>query len=261
VFSLAFSIGIIVIGLSFAGSWGFLSAPFLCCLGAGAVLLYVFIRHELHTKSPVMNLGLFRSKTFSMANGVCLTSYLVQQMITYLLTFYLISVMGLKSNIAGFILLASPVVMMVFSPIGGSMADRKGTRLPAGVGVALICAGCLVMSFLAETSPFYMVIGALLLVGSGCGLSVSSINAAILGAAPKEHAGVASGMLATMRNFGQTMGVVCGSLILALRQPAFQGLAGQGAYLYAQRDTFYFGIAVLAVSLALIVLLPAQRPQ
>ena len=59
------------------------------------------------------------------------------------------------------------------------------------------------MSLLKERSTVYYVIGALICFGIGNGLSVSAINTAIFSAVPKEHSGVASGMVATMRNLGQ----------------------------------------------------------
>jgi len=260
VISLALSIGIIVIALNFISSPGFMPIPFLCCLITGAIGLIVFIWHELHAASPIMNLKLFRNRTFSLSNTICLTSYLVQQLITYLMPGYLINILLLRADTAGLMMLASPAFMLIFSPIGGSMADKKGTRLPAGLGIASIALGCLIMSFLNESSPFFIIIVVLLLVGTGNGLSVSSINASIIGSAPAESAGVASGMLATMRNLGQTLGVVFGTMILTVRQSAYHNVAENKAYLFGQRDSYYFGIAVLAVSLVLVTLLPGKRP-
>ncbi|MCL2774194.1 MAG: MFS transporter [Oscillospiraceae bacterium] len=252
-------VGAIVIGLNFSGIWGFLSVPFLSCMAAGIIGFMLFIRYETAVKSPLINLNLFRNKTFSLANTVSLISYLVQQLITYLMPFYLINILLFQSHSAGLIMLISPVLMMFFSPLGGSLADKMGTRLPAGIGLVLICAGCLIMSFTRETTTFIMALAVLALAGSGNGLSVSSINAAIINSVPLSHVGVASGMLATMRNLGQTLGVVCGTVILTLRQPVYKDYMERKAYLFAQRDTYYFGIAVLITALILIFLLPNKK--
>jgi MFS family permease len=208
--------------------------------------------------SPLMQLRLFKNKTFSLANSVCLISYLVQQLITYLMPFYLINMLLLSSSTSGLIMLASPILMMIFSPVGGSMADVKGTKLPASIGLILICIGCLIMGLFGGTMLFAVAMIALLLVGAGNGFSVSSINTAIIDAAPIEHVGIASGMLATMRNFGQTLGVLFGTLLLTLRQPIYKAFSEQNAYLFAQRDTFYFGLLVVIVALVLVLLLPKK---
>jgi len=254
------SVGAIVIGLNFCGVWGFASAPFIACMLAGILGLAAFVKRETVIKSPLMDLSLFKSRAFSLANAVCLISYLVQQLITYTMPFYLINILLLSSNGAGLIMLASPLLMMFFSPVGGGLADKRGGRLPAGAGLALICAGCLIMSFMRETSAPAAVVAVLILAGTGSGLSVSSINSVIISSAPESHAGVASGMVATMRNLGQTLGVVCASMILTLRQPVYANLPGRGAYLFAQRDAYYFGVGALIAALILILFLPANRP-
>ncbi|MDR3594473.1 MAG: MFS transporter [Clostridium sp.] len=253
------SAGALSIGLNFSNNWGWKSASFLGCMLLSTLTLYIFIIYEKRAKSPLMSLELFKSRTFSIANVVCMLSYLVQQLITYLVPFYLIDILLLPSDKSGLIMLASPIMMMVMSPVGGSMTDKHGTRLPACIGLIFICGSCLLMSSLKESSVYVIVILALLGAGIGNGLSVSSINTAILNSAPREHAGIASGMLATMRNLGQTLGVASSSVILTSRQLVYNktpNLSEKGVYLLAQRDTYYFGILILAAALIFVFFLP-----
>jgi sugar phosphate permease len=48
--------------------------------------------------------------------------------------------------------------MMVMSPVGGSMSDKHGTRLPSGIGLIFICVSCLFMSLLKKSSNYTIVI-------------------------------------------------------------------------------------------------------
>lgn len=253
------SIGAFSVGLNFSIKWGWESAPFLGCILLSVLALYIFIMREKDTVSPLMPLHLFKSRTFCMANVVCMLSYLVQQLVTYLVPFYLVDILLLPSDQSGLIMLAYPIMMMVMSPVGGSMSDKHGTRLPSGIGLIFICGSCLFMSLLKESSSYTIVILTLIAMGIGNGLSVSSINAAILNSAPRKHAGVASGMLATMRNLGQTLGVASSSIILTSRQLVYNkntNLSVKDIYLLAQRDTYYFGILILIVALVFVFLLP-----
>jgi EmrB/QacA subfamily drug resistance transporter len=255
----AISVGAFSIGINFGNKWGFISVWFLGCMFLSILALYFFIMHEKRIESPLMSLQLFKNKTFSMANVVCMLSYLVQQLITYLVPFYLIDILLLPSDRSGLIMLASPIMMMIMSPVGGSLTDKRGTRLPAGIGLLFICGSCLLMSSLKQSSSYVMVILTLLAMGIGNGLSVSSINTAILSSAPRKNAGIASGMLATMRNLGQTLGVASSSVILTSRQLIYSkttNLSDKGVYLLAQRDTYYFGIFILIVALIFVFLLP-----
>ena len=107
-----------------------------------------------------------------------------------------------------------------------------------------------------------MVIFTLLAMGIGNGLSVSPINTAILSSAPRKNAGIASGMLTTMRNLGQTLGIACSSVILTSRELAYNkttNLSQKGIYLLAQRDTYYFGIFVLIVALVFVYMIPHSK--
>ncbi|MBV7272062.1 MFS transporter [Clostridium sp. PL3] len=256
------SIGSFSIGLNFSNKWGLHSIWFLGSMLLSLLLLYLFVIHEKHTESPLMFLKLFNNRTFSFANIVCMLSYLVQQLITYLVPFYLIDILLMPSDASGLVMLASPLMMMVLSPIGGSLTDKRGTRFPSSIGLLFICVSCLLMSFLKETSSYIMVIFTLLIMGIGNGLSVSSINTAILNSAPRENAGVASGMLATMRNLGQTLGVAFSSVILTSRQLFYSHsvkLSSKSIYVLAQRDTYYFGIFILIAALFCVYLLPSHK--
>lgn len=255
----AISVGAFSIAINFGNSWGLISIWFLGCMILSILSLYFFIMHEKHIESPLMSLQLFKNKTFSLANVVCMLSYLVQQLITYLVPFYLIDILLLPSDRSGLIMLSSPIMMMIMSPVGGSLTDKHGTRLPAGIGLIFICGSCLLMSLLKQSSSYVMVIFTLLAMGVGNGLSVSSINTAILSSAPRENAGIASGMLATMRNLGQTLGVASSSMILTSCQLFYSkttNLSDKSVYLLSQRNTYYFGIIILIIALIFVFLLP-----
>lgn len=253
------SIGAFSIGINFINKWGWKSSYFLVCILLSLIALFLFVIREKRIELPLMSLKLFENRTFSMANIICLLSYLVQQLITYLVPFYLIDILLLPSDKSGLIMLASPIMMMIMSPVGGSMTDKYGIRLPSGIGLICICLSCLLMSFLKNSSSYIVVIVTLLAMGAGNGLSVSSINTAILNSAPRDKAGVASGMLATMRNLGQTLGIALGSVMLTYRQMVYNkniNLGVNDIYLLAQRDTYYFGILILIAALILVFLLP-----
>ena len=65
-----------------------------------------------------------------------------------------------------------------------------------------------------------------------------------------------------MRNLGQTLGVACGSVIIAMQQSAYQAgtaLTAKGVYLKAERDAFYFGIAITVAALLMICKIPGGK--
>jgi EmrB/QacA subfamily drug resistance transporter len=259
----AAAVGTLAVSLNFSDNWGFLSVPFAACIAVFALMLVLFIRHEKRAPAPLMPLSLFRSKTFTLANAACALSYITQQLTTYLFPFFLINVLLLTSDKSGMVLLASPIAMMVLSPVGGALTDRYGSRLPAAMGLLLIAVNSILVGFFKEDMSLLFVIPVLVMVGAGNGLSVPAINSAILGAAPRESSGVASGMLATMRNIGNTFGTAIGSVVLISRQAHYGSVAGldkNQMYLFSQRDTFLVGFVLAAAAIVLVMRLPAKKP-
>lgn len=258
-FLFAVSIGTLAIGLNFSDNWGILSTPFLLCIIIFILALKLFIWRESMTNLPMMPLELFKDKTFTLANATSALSYMTQQLTAYLFPFFLINILALNADKAGLLLLASPIAMMIASPFGGGLSDKYGTRKPAIAGLVLIALNCLLVGFFKENMGLILVILVLCLAGAGNGLSVSAINSAILGSVPKEYSGVASGMLATMRNIGNTFGTAIGSTMLITRQVYYAseiGLSKDAIYLYAQKDTFLVGLGIALFAIILVLAMP-----
>jgi len=164
-------------------------------------------------------------------------------------------------------MLTTSIAMMLLSPIGGRLTDRYGSRGPALFGLCILATGCVLMSVMSEVTPAVFVITGLFFFGAGNAISVVAINIAVFSAVPREASGVASGMVATMRNLGQAVGVASAATIMALRQSHYLvRAAGEGAeimerhaiYLLAQRDTYHFGLFVLAVAVICMLAIPGK---
>jgi MFS family permease len=97
--------------------------------------------------------------------------------------------------------------MAVVAPVSGALSDRIGTRGLATAGMLLLSAGLAALGMLAMHGSLSSLAWALALVGLGVGMFVSPNNSALMGAAPKNRQGIASGVLATARNVGMVLGV------------------------------------------------------
>lgn len=253
-------IGTLSVGINFVDDWGisWKTGTLFAISAAGLVL---FIIREKHAEHPLLPLYIFKNRTFTMANCACLLSYLTQQLTTYLYPFFLADVMMMSSYHSGLIMLTSPVAMMIFSPVGGSIADKKGTKLPAVTGLVMIVASCLGTAFFHQGESFFFIVAVLAFMGMGNGLSVSAINNSILGSVDGSMSGIASGTLATMRNIGNTMGIAVGSVMLTLRQSHYASinLSHTSTYLKAQRDVFLFGALAAIVAICLILFIHDKK--
>jgi EmrB/QacA subfamily drug resistance transporter len=218
-------------GLSFATSIMLLVAVL-------AIISFLWI--ERRAKPPMLNLSLFRNLTFSFANISALLNFMSQYVTVFLTPFYLQRLLDYTPNNVGLIMTASPLAVMVIAPFSGFLSDRIGTRLLACFGAAICALALFFMSQLPPSASSLDVIWRLAIFGLGTGIFQSPNNSAVMGSAPRPQFGVASGILATVRNVGMVLGIATGGAVLyALIPPA---ILQQPSLISAEAAEFLFGL-------------------
>jgi EmrB/QacA subfamily drug resistance transporter len=180
-------------------------------LVGGIIGFFIFVAWENHAQSPLLNLNLFKSnKIFILSNTAALISYAATYAITFLLSLYLQYNKGLSPSVAGLILVTTPAVQSIFSPIAGRLSDRMEPRTLASAGMAVTMVGIGLLIFLDGNTPIAFLLVSLLILGFGFGLFISPNTNAIMSSINKQWYGVASATLATSRQIGimLSMGIV-----------------------------------------------------
>ncbi|MFX4263627.1 MFS transporter [Pelotomaculum propionicicum] len=184
---------------------------------AGLVLLVLFVWHEMKSKSPLIDLKLFsRNVTFAMSNLAALINYSATFAVTFVLSLVLQVVIGYSSSTAGMILLAQPVMMALLSPFAGTLSDRVQPRIVSSIGMALSALGLFLLSFVVKETPVWLIVGNLMVLGTGFALFSSPNMNAIMGSVDKRFYGVASSTSGTMRLVGQAVSVAVATMIIDL---------------------------------------------
>ena len=219
---LAIGLAALTLGLSFGQEWGWLSAGTLAALGTSLLMLSVGVYVESHVEHPILNLGLLSNRVFAFANISFVLCMMALFAPGFLLPFYFEQLRGFSTIQTGLMLTPLPLMLAIFAPLSGSLADRWGSRWLSPVGLALACLGLFLLSQLnAQTAP-WDIIWRLAVTGIGQGLFMSPNTRTMMGAAPRTAQGEASGLLATGRVLGQSMSV-------ALVGTAFAALGGATA--------------------------------
>lgn len=239
----------LLLGLNQGHSWGWTSPAILALLAAALLLLGAFLWIESHVPSPMLDLSLFRSRVFSLSVLSAVINYICLYTILFLMPFYLINGRLFNSEQAGLLLTAQPIVMAVVAPISGTLSDRIGARLPGMVGMALMAVGLLLLSRLGPVSALPEVVFALGLLGLGTGIFISPNNSALMGSAPRQRQGVASGMLATARSFGMVLGVGFAGAVFTTVQAANLQAGADAALFKGFQVTFLIAACIAAVGI------------
>ena len=133
----------------------------------------------------------------------------------FLLPFYFEQLRGYSIVQTGLMLTPLPLMLAVFAPLSGSLADRLGSRWLSPIGLAIVCFGLFLLSQInVQTSP-WDIIWRLAVTGIGQGLFMSPNTRTMMGAASRQAQGEASGLLATGRVIGQSMSVALTGTVFA----------------------------------------------
>lgn len=183
----------------------------------GFLGLITFIAAENNVKHPVLPINLFSENiTFLFSNLSALIHYTATFGITFLLSLYFQYIRGLTPQNAGIIIMAQPLIMMLFSPLSGKLSDKIEPAYLASFGMALTATGVLALSFIDKNTEFFLIILMLFLTGFGFAFFSSPNTNAVMSSVDKLNYGIATGILGTMRLVGQMLGLAISTMIFSI---------------------------------------------
>jgi len=214
-------------------------------LGAALVLLglaagFLFVRLELRLEHPVFELRLLRGNAvFAFSNLAALINYSATFALGFLLSLYLQYIKALTPQQTGLVLVSQPLIMAVFSPLAGRLSDRTEPRTIASLGMGLGVLGLATLSFLNARTSLAFIVGSLILLGLGFALFTSPNTNAVMSSVGKQHFGIASATLSTVRLIGQMLSLGITQLIFSLLMGRAQITPGSyPGFLLAVRTAF-----------------------
>ncbi len=203
-------------GLVRANSVGWVSTEVVTTVLAGVMLIGAFIAWERRARNPMVQLALFRERTFASANAVSFFMYAALFGALFLMSQFFQTCLGYSPLGAGVRLLAWSLPPMFIAPIAGVLADRYGNRPFMALGLALQGLGLGWVAVIASPTVSYLPIGiALLIAGTGTSFCFPTVANAIMGSVPLKEAGVASGTNSTIRELGGVLGVAVLATVFA----------------------------------------------
>lgn len=187
------------------------------CLAAGAILLTLFVRHELHTAEAILPVQLLlTNREFSLSSLTAMLNYCATFATSFLLSVYLQSLLGLSSRAAGLLMLVQPVFMAALSPLAGRLSDRHAPALLVSLGMGIIACGLGGFALAVHTYTLLGLLPVLVVVGIGFALFAAPNNNAIMSSLPPRYYSLGSAMLGTVRQGGQVLSMAMVTLLLSL---------------------------------------------
>jgi len=243
----------VVYGLIRGNTLGWGSAEILGSLAAGLVLLGLFVWRERTAAAPMLDLRLFASRGFSVANTVGFLMSFGMFGSIWLITLFMQQVQGASPLRAGLETMPWTATIMVVAPLAGILAGRLGARPLVLLGMALQAVTLAWIGVVAEAAtPYATLLPAFILGGVGMGLSFSPLSEAVMSAIGGARQGQASSVYNTLRELGGVFGVaILGAVFQHVVLRPDQFLTGFHAAVFA-------GAAIVGLGVVAALWLPRR---
>ncbi|SOR29215.1 putative transporter, major facilitator superfamily [Methylorubrum extorquens] len=211
----ALTVGLLIVGLdAFADpdTRGLAVAAITASVAVGIV----FVRTQIRLAAPLLPLDLLRIPAFALSMVASICSFAAQMIAYVALPFYFHDALGFSETRTGFLMTPWPLAIAAMSPFAGRLADRVPPGLLGSLGLVLLAFGMAALALLPEAPATFDIVWRLTLSGIGFGLFQSPNNKVIITSAPRERSGGASGMQASARLVGQSLGAAWVAVLFGL---------------------------------------------
>jgi EmrB/QacA subfamily drug resistance transporter len=211
----AVGMGLSVLGFEQAPVWGWDSAGTWLCIVGGLLAIAIFVLVELRTRSPLIQVRIFRGRAFVVDNVVLFLSMIAFVPVFFFASVYAQVSLGYDANQAGLYLLVFFAGFAPAAQVGGRMLDARGARLPVILGSVLATVGFALWAWrLTDLS-----LGAqwifIVLSGAGIGLLLGPASTDAVNRAIGASYGEVTGITQTIRNYAAALGIAVLGTVLS----------------------------------------------
>src|SRR5256885_9495884 len=184
-------------------------------IGAGAVLMVLFIIWERYQAEPLVPLSLFADRNFAVANWISAAISFGMLSMFLPFTIHLQSVRGFSALVAGLTLAPMSLTSMVTAPFAGRLSDRIGGKYILMTGISLFTIGMASIALVAgPDSTWINFLAPAIIAGAGMGMTFAPMTTVAMRNIEPRIAGSASAVLNTIRQLGATIGTAVIGAIL-----------------------------------------------
>lgn len=182
---------------------------------ASIILFAIFFKLELHTNEPIFNFSLIKNVKYVIGNYAAMATYFTTTIAITALSLHMQYVLNTEEYIVGLVLIIAPIIMIGLSGLSGRLSNRIDPRLISGVAMMFICASSIIF-FYIDFIPFYLILVACVLQGTGNGLFSAPNNKYVLTLVEERDLPDASSVLSTSKEFGKILSSGIFTLILSI---------------------------------------------
>jgi EmrB/QacA subfamily drug resistance transporter len=222
--------GLSVLGLQQASSWGWTSPLTWGSIGLGLLFLLAFVLFELRATEPLIRVRIFLDRAFAVQNVVLFISMIVFVPVFFFASMYAQASLGQSASEAGLYLLVFFIGFAPAAQVGGRLLDKVGAKPAVVAGNALAAVGFALWAWKLTDLSLSAQVPYIIMAGAGIGLMLGPANTDAINRAPQTSYGEATGITQTVRNYGSSLGMaVLGTIMIAVNRTSIERvLTGDG---------------------------------
>jgi DHA2 family multidrug resistance protein len=182
-----------------------------------AVALVLLVINERYAEHPIVNLHLFRDRTFTSGSTVMFFVFLNLFGSIVLLPIFLQSLMDYTSLHAGLVLGPGGIATMLAMPLAGKLIGKFNPKRVLAAGIAICAVSTFMMSRFNLTTDFWTFVWPRAVLGLGMGLTFIPLTTMTLSHIPRENMTEASSLYNLLRNLGGSVGIAFTTTMLSRR--------------------------------------------
>ena len=202
------ALGFLALGISESERWGLRDAKTIVCIAFAVALVPVFLRRQARHPEPIVDLSLFRFRSFTVANVATMLFFVAFSALVLNNVLFLRTVWNYSVLRAGFASCLSPLTVAVVSGFAGKFASKRGFRPLLLGGPIVFSLGVAGERFLLDARPdlgLWLVLA--LFTGIGIGLTIPVLSSAAVSTLAPQRFAVGSAINSTFRQVGSVIGV------------------------------------------------------
>lgn len=193
---------------------GWLSPLIIGGAVATAGLFAAFVKWELQTPAPMLDLRLFKIVIFRFSIATRYLGFMGTTATFFMMPIFLLSFRGMSEGATGGILFLGALGMGISAQVSGRLSDKFGPRRFTLTGFTVLLVTSLSFAFFTRSTPLWFIGLTLFVNGLGMGLWNVPNNSATMGSVPRSAYGVVSAFVNLVRNVGSVIGQAVAAAIL-----------------------------------------------
>src|SRR3954471_689808 len=264
-----------------ASSGGFGAVKVWLPAVAGFLLIVAFVLHGLRTPHALIDLRLFKNRTFAASSGTLILMIISVFGAMLLLPLYLQAVRGESALDSGLLLAPQGIGAMIAMPIAGQLTDKTGVGKIVIPGLIVLLASTVGLTQLTGDTSYWALGAILFVMGIGMGFSMMPLMSGAMQTLRRIQVARASTTLNIIQQVGASIGTAVMSVILTVAlQDKLGGVGGGGGsdtglgavgqdlplqvrnlMTEAFTHTYWWAVALIIPAVLVAFLLPRVKPE